>query len=131
MSKARDGVGLGHAASGAFELEVRSLAFNLTPALRSYVAEHLAAKLDKHAGHIQAVVVRFDDANGARRGVVKVCRVEVVLPGEPPLIVEEVEQDLHAAIDLAADRMEHLVVREIGRRRDGPRQRGHRMAERR
>jgi ribosomal subunit interface protein len=112
------------------DLEIRSLAFQLTPSLRAYVAEHLGAKLDKHASHILAVVVRFDDANGARRGVDKVCRVEVLIPGEPPLIVEEVEQDVRAAIDLAADRIEHLVVREIVRRRDGPRQRGHRLAER-
>ena len=106
------------AGRGPLELEIRSLAFDLTPSLRAYTIHHLGAKLDKHAAHILAAVVRFDDVNGARGGVDKICRVEVVIPGEPPLVVEEIEQDLHAAIDLAADRMEHLLVREIGRRRD-------------
>ena len=125
MSDGKRGRWLGRDSAG-FELELRSLAFDLTPSLREYVDDHLGAKLDKHARHIQSAKVRFYDVNGARGGVDKVCRVEVHLRDEPPLVVEEVEQDLRAAIDLAADRMEHLVVREIGRHRDGPRQRAQR-----
>jgi ribosome-associated translation inhibitor RaiA len=112
-----------------FELEIRSPHFALTPALRTYATRHLAYKLQKHGRYLEAVIVRFDDVNGTRGGIDKVCRVEVVtrVAGEPPLVVEEIEQDLRAAIDLAADRVALLLQSELDRRRDTPVQRGRRL----
>ena len=110
-----------------FEVEIRSPDFELTPALRAYTLAHLSAKLAKRHRRIQAVIVRFEDANGSKRGVDKVCRVEVIMPGEDPHIVEETHEDLRAAIDLAADRIEVAVQRDLERRRTNPRQRGGRL----
>jgi putative sigma-54 modulation protein len=111
----------------SFSVEIRSPHFALTPALKTYAARHLAAKLLKHSGHIQAVIVRFDDVNGTKGGEDKVCRVELLMPGEPARVIEEVNHDLRAAIDLAADRVEMLVEAEIQRRRDEPLERGRRL----
>jgi putative sigma-54 modulation protein len=105
-------------------VEIRSPDFPLTPALRTYAMEHLAAKLLKHARRIQSVVVRFEDRNGRKSGVDKVCRVEVLMPRQDPLIVEEVDDDLRAAIDLAADRIDLAVHREVERLRTSTRHRG-------
>jgi putative sigma-54 modulation protein len=110
-----------------FEVEMRSPHFDLTPAIRAYTLEHLTSKLAKHARHIQSVIVRFEDANGSRGGVDKVCRVEVLVPHEPPLVVEEVESDLRAAVDLVADRIGKMIEREVERQRKTPRQRGRKL----
>jgi hypothetical protein len=93
--------------------------------------EHLAAKLNKHARRIEAVIVRFEDGNGARGGVDKICRVEVLIPHLDPVIVEEQDQDLRAAIDIAGDRVEEVVCRDLERARGRPRARGRRMTIRR
>jgi ribosome-associated translation inhibitor RaiA len=107
-----------------FPVEIRSPSFSITPALRQYALEHLAAKLVKFDGHILGVVVRFEDRNGPRGGPErngprnggdKVCRVEVLLPHIDPIVVEEVDDDLRAAIDIAADRTAESVFRDLKR----------------
>ena len=110
-----------------FQLDVRAHGFGLTDALQAYATEHIAGKLAKHARDIQTVVVRFDDVNGSKGGTDKVCEVEVLLPGGNPIIVSELDYDLRAAMDRAADRVEEAVTRALGRRRDTSRQRGHKL----
>lgn len=107
-----------------FQVDLRAHGFELTPALRHYATEHLLAKLDKHGDRIQAVIIRFDDVNGSKGGEDKVCRVEVLVPGQPPLVVEELRNDLRAAMDVVSDRLENALVRKLERRSDLPRQAG-------
>lgn len=103
---------------GHFPVELRSPDWELTDGLRQYALEHIAAKLEKHAGHIQSVIIRFEDMNGSKGGVDKTCRIEVLLPHSQPLVVHENHHDLRAAMDLAADRAERTVQREVERMRD-------------
>jgi ribosome-associated translation inhibitor RaiA len=110
-----------------FPLQVRAHGFVLTDGLRAYAREHVAAKLAKHARRIQAVTIRFHDVNGTKGGVDKRCRIEVVLPRRGAIVTEEANPDLRAAMDRAADRTQVAVTREIGRRRQTPRQRGRKM----
>jgi ribosomal subunit interface protein len=115
------------APSENFQLDIRAHGFDLTPALRQYATEHVVAKLAKHGERIQAVVIRLDDANGTKGGEDMVCRVEVIVPGEPPLVVEEVRSDMRAAMDLASDRMEKVLSRKLERRSDKPRHDGRKI----
>jgi len=101
-----------------FQLQVRAHGFALTDGLRAYARGHVAAKLAKHARAIQAVTIRFDDVNGTKGGVDKRCRIEVMLPRRRPVVVEEADPDLRAAMDRAADRSERTVIRQIRRRRE-------------
>jgi ribosome-associated translation inhibitor RaiA len=117
--------------SDSFSVEIRSPDFPLTDAIRQYAMQHLATKLGKHAHRIGAVVMRFEDANGTKGGEDKVCRVEVLLPRDEPLVVEEINHDLRAAIDLAADRIVLAVERDLDRRRSLPRQRGRKLVRHR
>jgi putative sigma-54 modulation protein len=110
-----------------FQLDIRAHGFALTDALRQYATDHIAAKLAKHARAIESVVIRFEDINGSKGGVDKCCRIEVLISGTHPLVVEEVEDDLRAAMDRAADRIQTVVGRELTRRRATPRQRGRKM----
>ena len=56
-----------------FELDIRGHGFVVTEGLRQYAHDHVAAKLVKHARAIQAVVIRFEDFNGPKRGEDKSC----------------------------------------------------------
>jgi putative sigma-54 modulation protein len=111
-----------------FQLDVRSHALPLTDALRQYATDHVAAKLAKHAAAIQSVVIRVSDVNGTKGGEDKRCDVEVHLRRVPsPVIVGVIDQDLRAAMDGAADRVQKTVGRTLERKRATPRQRGHKL----
>jgi putative sigma-54 modulation protein len=108
---------------------VRGHALPLTPALREYATDHVAAKLVKHAQAIQSVVIRVSDVNGTKGGEDKRCEVEVYLRRVPsPVVVAVTDYDLHAAMDGAADRAKRTVGRTLERKRAMPRQRGHKLA---
>ena len=126
----------GHAEVGGeppngFPVEIRSPDFEITDAIRQYAMDHLASKLAKHGHRIQTVIVRFGDVNGSKGGADKLCRVEVLIPRQEPLVIEEVTTDLRAAIDLAADRVEKVVQRDLERMRVEPRHRGRKIVRNR
>ena len=77
-------------------------------------------KLSKCAPSIERVSVRVGDVNGPRGGVDQVCRINVVLIGLPPVVVEERDASLEAAIDGAITRTERAVRRSVQRRRMKP-----------
>jgi ribosome-associated translation inhibitor RaiA len=110
-----------------FQLDLRAHGFSLTNGLRRYAVEHVAARLAKHARAIQAVTIRFEDTNGHKGGVDKRCRIEVIVRRGRPIVTEETDRDLHAAMDRAADRSDLAVTRTIVRRRVAPRQRGRKI----
>jgi ribosome-associated translation inhibitor RaiA len=114
-----------------FHFQVRSHEFPLTDAIRQYAIDHIGARLAKHARSIQSVTVRFDDVNGTKKGEDKCCRIEVVMRRGNPIITEEIDQDLRAAIDRAAHRSELAATRALERSRAIPRQRGHKMVRNR
>jgi ribosome-associated translation inhibitor RaiA len=105
-----------------FQLDIRATGFALTEAVRTYANEHIGGRLAKHSRAIQAVVVRLGDVNGPKGGVDKRCGVEVTIRRGSEVVVEEIDSDLHAAMDRAADRIVEAVSRELSRKRTMPRQ---------
>jgi ribosome-associated translation inhibitor RaiA len=87
---------------------------------RSRLRRKLATKLGKFAASIERVSVCVADANGPRGGVDQVCRINVVLIGLPPVVVEERDASLESAIDGALTGAERAVRRSVQRRRMKP-----------
>jgi ribosome-associated translation inhibitor RaiA len=87
---------------------------------RSHLRRRLAVKLGKFATSIERVRVRVADVNGPRGGVDQVCRINVVLIGLSPVVVEERDASLEAAIDGALTGTERAVRRSVQRRRMKP-----------
>jgi putative sigma-54 modulation protein len=111
----------------------RSLAFELhsqdipLPAdVAEYVRDKLTAKLGKFGRRVMDVVVHVKDINGVKGGIDKGCHLEAHLAGLAPVNVEERHEDLRAAIDIGAQRLEVAVQRHLQRaqsiRRDRRRQ---------
>lgn len=97
--------------------------------IRSYVAHRLGFALDRSRHRIRAVTVRLMDRNGHRGGVDKLCRIQVEVDGQAPLVVSDVAGDLRAAIDGAAHRAAQALARTL-RRSVAPLRRQGRLARR-
>jgi ribosomal subunit interface protein len=102
-------------------IEIQARDFSLTDALEDHVHKRLGFVLARAGTRIRRVDVRLSDLNGPRGGVDKRCLIEVRLDGLAPIVVEDVQADMYAAIDRAAARTGRTVMRRLaldtGRRR--------------
>ncbi|MBI4912406.1 MAG: ribosome-associated translation inhibitor RaiA [Acidobacteria bacterium] len=92
-------------------IEIRSVGFTTTEALRAHVLRRLGSALARRADRIRRVIVRMSDENGPRGGLDKSCRIEAVLAGHPTRVSEGLAADLYTAIDAAARRLGRLLDR--------------------
>ncbi|MFS8070205.1 MAG: HPF/RaiA family ribosome-associated protein [Byssovorax sp.] len=99
-------------------IHVRSRGFDLTKALRAHAERRLLFALGRFGRRLQSVMLRMDDVNGPRGGADKRCQIVARLAPGGDVRVEELDGDLYAAIDRAADRFDHTVAREMERRRE-------------
>ena len=110
--------------SALVSAQVRVLGVEFDERGRSYLRRRLGRKLGKFAASIELVSVRVDDVNGPRGGIDQVCRINVVLIGLPPVVIERRDATLEAAIDGALTGAERAVRRRVQRRRRRERTRG-------
>jgi len=103
------------------QVKIRTRKIELDEALRAHVDRRLRFALGRFGERIAKVVVRFEDANGARGGVDKQCQLDVALQPSGNVLVEDVDADLHALVDRAAHRAARAVSRDLQRRRDAGR----------
>jgi putative sigma-54 modulation protein len=114
-----------------FHLDVRTRGFDLTASMYRHAVDHIAAKVVTHARAISAITVRLEDVNGPKGGLDKRCRVELLIAGAGPIIVDETDQDAYAAMDLAGERLKKVVGRVLEQRQSQRRQRGRKMVRNR
>jgi ribosome-associated translation inhibitor RaiA len=74
--------------------------------------------LGRFEGRVNVVTARLADLNGPRGGVDKRCRISVAVRAGDPVLVEDADTDLYAAIDRAAERAGRAVWRQLARRRE-------------
>ncbi len=86
----------------------------------SYVQRKLGNKLARFDSAIERVSVRVKDINGPRGGVDQLCRIKVVLRGQPSVIFESRDASLNAAVDGALAGVQRAVRRTTERRRTRP-----------
>lgn len=100
------------------QIHVQSHGFALTGALREHAERRLRFGLTYAVEHIQRIEVRLSDINGPRGGADKRCSIVVTLEKLPEVVIEDIESDLYAAIDRAADRSSRAVARRLERKRE-------------
>jgi len=91
----------------------------ITAELREHVSRGLYFALGRFSPAISDVTVRVADINGPRGGVDKRCQIVVrlQLPGSSPVIIEETDELLSAAISHACERAGRTVARAVERGR--------------
>lgn len=108
------------------QIDIQARNFSLTDALRGHVERRIGSALCTRDEHIQRITVKLSDINGPRGGEDKCCRIQVVLPQLPDVVIEDTEEDMYNAIDRAADRAGRTVGRRLARQRDNDRSSGQR-----
>ena len=99
------------------QIDIRARSFPLTDAIRAYVARRLAFALSARDARIDSVVATLSDVNGPRGGRDKRCRLRVLMPGHPDVVIEDTEADLYKAIGQAIGRAARAVARRLDRDR--------------
>lgn len=99
------------------QLKVHGANIEVTDAISSHIASRFTAALDKLEGRVHDVTVRLEDLNGPKGGVDMRCQATIHLRRGEPIIVEDTEDDLYAAISVTADRAKHVVGRQLEKRR--------------
>ena len=75
----------------------------------SYIEQRLGVELGRFGEQIGRVRVKISGLNGARGGTKKSCRISADYGPFRRVAVQEVDLDLHAAIDRAAGRIGRLL----------------------
>ena len=109
-----------------FGFEFHSQDFPVPEDVVRYTDDKIAARLQKFGQRVMGVVVHIKDVNGARGGEGLVCHMEARLARLEPVNVEETDDDLREAIDLALDRLEAAVARHVKKARRVPLKEGRR-----
>lgn len=81
--------------------------------LRAHVSSRVRQVLKRMHRLIQKAVVRLIDVNGPRGGTDKTCQVQLVMPGQAPLIVSSQAANWREALDNALARASHTVLRRV------------------
>ncbi|MEZ5542425.1 MAG: HPF/RaiA family ribosome-associated protein [Pseudomonadota bacterium] len=104
------------------QIVIHCSGFPLTDPLAAHVQKRLGYALGRSAGKVRRVEVRLSDLNGPRGGIDKRCLVEVRLDKQSPVVVEDVQSELYAAIDRATGRAGRAVIRRVALINDRRRQ---------
>ena len=99
------------------QITVYGLSFELTDAIVRHVENRIKLSLATASDRIKTVSVRLADINGNRGGIDKRCRIVIRLLNLRTIVVEAVDPDLYAAVDMAVGRAKETVWRHIKRRR--------------
>ena len=99
-------------------LDIRIQKVDLPKEVNRYIERRLRFCLGRFETRIRRVSVRIFDINGPRGGADKRCRVTVRLIPSDVIVVQEVNADLFAAIDRAAERAGQTLARKLHRARD-------------
>jgi len=100
------------------KIDMQARHFSLTKALRNHIKRRLGFALCAGTDQIQRIKVHLSDTNGPKGAADKRCKIQLVVPRIPDIVVEDTEANLYAAIDRAANRAGRTLRRRLMRRRD-------------
>lgn len=107
------------------EFVVHGHHLELTESLKSRCHAHIYERAEKLVDNPAArLEVELGDQFGNKHGKGdKSCRIDLRVPGIPPIHVDELRPSMHEAIDLAADRLIEALRRQV-HKKDTVRRRG-------
>jgi ribosome-associated translation inhibitor RaiA len=99
----------GRTSAAGTPLHIRGHHVEIDPSVERYVRERTSRKLAKFAHEEQRITVRFEDLNGPKGGIAVACRIKIVIPAAPSIVVEDRAAGLRDAFDLAIDNAERAL----------------------
>ena len=99
------------------KLDIQTAGINASPGLRRFVRRRVDFAFSTRGDQVGRILVRLADVNGPRGGEDKSCLVQVRIPGQPDVVIENIESNLYVAIHRAIDRAGWTAARKLERRR--------------
>lgn len=100
-------------------VQIRRHGIEATEELNQQVLRRIHFALGRFSTNICSIGVHLTDTNGPRGGPDKECRVLVNTRSGDPVVIQELNVDIHAAVALAAERAGRAVARQLSVRRVG------------
>jgi len=100
------------------QIDIQALNIPLSDELREYVKRRLYFAIGGKDETIQRVNVRLSDINGPRGGKDMCCHIQVSIAKSPDIVIKDVAEDLHTAVDRAAGRAGRTLARQLQRKAD-------------
>ncbi len=98
------------------QIDIQARSFSLTEPLRQYSEQRIRFALTRFGDHIQRVSMWLSDVNGPKGGKDKHCRLQIALTGKTDIVIEDIQVDLHVAINRTVERASRSLVRKLDRR---------------
>ncbi len=96
-------------------IDIQTQNFKLTDSIHDYAERRLRFSLSYCDDRIQRVEMRLTDTNIPRGGSDKRCLLRIIAPDLPDIVIEDIQKDIHIAINRATDRAGRTVIRKINR----------------
>lgn len=97
------------------QLSIRINGNGTTPAARHGMAEEVDNALSKFASHLRHVTLSLSDVNGPRGGKDKHCRCVLYMKRAQPIVIEDLDVSLGAAVHRAIERAVYAVSQRISK----------------
>jgi putative sigma-54 modulation protein len=91
--------------------------FWMTPSLREYLESRVRFAFSALRSKTVGISVRLRDLNGPKGGRDMMCQVSVMIPGQPEVVIKDVQENMYTAIDKAVKRAAYRATRIVMRRR--------------
>jgi putative sigma-54 modulation protein len=91
--------------------------FWMTPSLREYLESRVRIAFSALRSRAVDISVRLRDLNGPKGGRDMMCQVTVAIPGQPEVVIKDVQENMYTAIDKAVKRAAYRATRIVMRRR--------------
>ena len=98
-------------------IDIQTSGVSASAGLRRFVRRRVDFAFSTRSEQIGRILVRLSDVNGPRGGHDKSCLVQVRMPGQPDVVVENLESNLYVAIHRAIDRAGWTAARKLERQR--------------
>lgn len=95
------------------KIGIQCKGFSLTSAIAGQVHKRLQRLLGQGTRRIRRVDIILSELNGPGNSVDKRCLIKVSIDGLLPVVIDDIQPDLYAAIDRAADRASRTVLRRM------------------
>jgi putative sigma-54 modulation protein len=98
-------------------MHIQTRGFMVTDAIRDYALRRLQFVLGNKTDVLSADIT-LSDINGPKGGRDKCCKIRLSVSGDAPIHIEDIHEDLYAAIDSATARCRRTLHRRVQRLRE-------------
>jgi putative sigma-54 modulation protein len=99
------------------KIQVNARHLAMSKELKKYVKRRLKFALGSRFDQVQRVEVTLSDINGPKGGEDKRCQMLLKIKGQTDVVIEDIQSQVHTAIDRAANRASQTVTKRLDRLR--------------